>query len=76
MDVQRPGQAAPAWGQILPLREEPEAGGSYWVMVAFPCRVSSELCLPSAQSATDFLLLRGSGILHPPAVPALGLHTS
>lgn len=51
MDVQGPGQAAPAWGQILPLQEEPEVGGSCWVMVAFPCGVSSELCLPSL---TDF----------------------
>lgn len=34
--------------------------------VGFPCGVT-ELCLLSAQSATDFLLLCGSGILHPPS---------
>lgn len=46
------------------------------MLVGFPCGVSSELSLPSAQSATGFLLLRGSGILHPPAALALGLHAS
>lgn len=49
-------------GEILPLQEEPvptgEAGGSCWVMGV---SVLTLLSLP------DFLLLCGSGILHPPS---------
>lgn len=61
-------------GEILPLQEEPvptgEAGGSCWVMGV---SVLTLLSLPQIFSSSVAL---ASFILHPSAVPALGLHTS
>lgn len=65
-------------GEILPLQEEPvpmgEAGGSCWVVWISP--VGSVLTLLSLPQIFSSSVALASFILHLPAVPALGLHTS